>query len=209
MIYLVSNTPFYEDDVVNLAVCEIVFFKFSINLKMFDALIVTSKNSINSLKYNHVKSSDIEVFVIGEASKKACDSFGFNKTFLSSNSHSKEFINEIFPHLKNKKVLYIKAKKTVSNLDENLLKKNIDITSLVAYENRIIKSNLSPPPKNAKLIFTSPKNVRGFLKNFGWDQSYKAIAIGDTTALFLQNLTNPIISKEQSIKECINLAKRD
>ncbi|WP_263478463.1 hypothetical protein [Campylobacter fetus] len=39
MIYLVSNTPYNLDEVINLKVCEVVFYKFNLNLNDFDAAV--------------------------------------------------------------------------------------------------------------------------------------------------------------------------
>ena len=47
MIYLISNTPFDDESVEKISLCDIKFNKFNIDLSEFDALIVTSKNGIN------------------------------------------------------------------------------------------------------------------------------------------------------------------
>lgn len=208
MIYLVSNTLSNDENVVNLQVCQIKFNKFNIDLSEFDVLILTSKNAINALKFSEIVPVNLRVFSIGDATTLAAKDFGFSNVIQAKNSHGREFGDEILPNLIGKKVLYIRAEETVSNLSEFFSQNGVNSTTIVGYENVIL--SLEPhlkPPKNSIIVFTSPKNVEAFVRNFGWDSSYKAVAIGNTTAKSLNNFTTSIISKTQSLDECLNLAK--
>lgn len=208
MIYLISNTPFDDESVEQISLCDIKFNKFNIDLSEFDALIVTSKNGINSLKFNSITLADILVFAIGKATALSCKEFGFTQIYEAQNSHGSEFGAEILEKLYGKRVLFIKAKETISNLDIYFNQNGIDISVIDGYENLILKKDISSKPKsNSILIFTSPINVRAFIQNLGWDDSYKAVAIGKATAQALKPYTDPIISKSQTIKDCVELAK--
>ena len=208
MIYLISNTPFDDESVEQISLCDIKFNKFNIDLSEFDALIVTSKNGINSLKFNSIILADILVFAIGKATALSCREFGFTQIYEAQNSHGSEFGAEILEKLYGKRILFIKAKETISNLDIYFNQNGIDISVIDGYENLILKKDISSKPKsNSILIFTSPINVRAFIQNLGWDDSYKAVAIGKATAQALKPYTDPIISKSQTIKDCVELAK--
>ncbi|WP_297986244.1 uroporphyrinogen-III synthase [uncultured Campylobacter sp.] len=208
MIYLVSNTPYSDNDIVWLNLCKIRFFNFNVNLSKFDAIIVTSKNSINALKFNSIAVADILVFAIGKATALACKEFGFTQIYEAKNSHGSEFGAEILNNLRDKKVLFIKAKETVSNLDIYFSQNGIDITVVDGYENLILYPNdIKKPEPNSTIIFTSPMNVRAFIQNFSWNDSYQAVAIGKATASTLASYCTPIISNSQSLKSCIELAK--
>lgn len=208
MIYLVSNTPYSDNDIVWLNLCKIRFFNFSVNLSKFDAIIVTSKNSINALKFNSIALADILVFAIGKATALACKEFGFKQIYEAKNSHGSEFGAEILEKLYGKKVLFIKAKETVSNLDIYFSQNDIDITVVDGYENLILNpKDIKKPEPNSTIIFTSPMNVRAFIQNFSWNDNYQAVAIGKATASTLASYCTPIISNSQSLKSCIELAK--
>ena len=208
MIYLISNTPFDDESVEQISLCDIKFNKFNIDLSEFDALIVTSKNGINSLKFNSITLADILVFAIGKATALSCKEFGFTQIYEAQNSHGSEFGAEILEKLYGKRILFIKAEETISNLDIYFNQNGIDISVIDGYENLILKKDISSKPKsNSILIFTSPINVRAFIQNLGWDDSYKAVAIGKATAQALKPYTDPIISKSQTIKDCVELAK--
>lgn len=205
-IYLISHTP--NDRVKNIKVCELEFLNFNLNLDEFNALVVTSKNSIKALEFNNIKPSNIKLFSIGEPTTKVGLKFGFVDIYTASSHHGDEFANEILPFLKGKKVLFLRAKDVVSKIDEILTKNKIRLTTIITYENKFISlSEENRPPKGSILIFTSPSNVKGFLKNYNIDESYTIVSIGKATSKELKNYKNVITSPFQDINECINLAK--
>ena len=189
MIYLVgSNLEF--DGVKTLVLNEIKFNKFSVNLAEFDALVLTSKNSVNALKVNQISPDNLQIYSIGEGTSRAAMEFGFAQIYTAKNAHGNDFAAEIAPLLRGKKTLFLRARETASS--ENVFKP-------LGEEQK--------PPKNSAIIFTAPSAVRNFTRNFGWDESYKAVAIGLTTAKELENFTSPAISAQQNINACVSLAK--
>lgn len=206
-IYLVSHTP--KKDVKNLKVCKIEFLDFSVDLSKFEALVVTSKNSIKALKSNNINLVNLRVYSIGDGTTKEALSYGFKDIYTAKNSHGNDFADEIAPFLKGKKTLFLKAFKTVSDVGGILIKKGAILTQITAYKNVFLSldKNLKPP-FGSILVFSSPSNVEGFIKNFGKiDESYKVISIGNATAKLLKTHPNLIISNKQNIDECLNLAK--
>lgn len=208
MIYLVgSNSKF--SGVKTIVLNEIVFFDLDVNLADFNAIVLTSKNSINALKNSNINpDKNLEIYAIGDTSSKAANDFGFTKIYTAKNSHGNEFAMEIAPFLIGKKVLFLRAKHTSSDVFEILKKSSIDIKQIIAYEN-VAKTHVKEPKpqKHSVIIFSAPSAVRNFKANFDWDSTYKAVAIGNTTAQELSSFCKPYICKIQSIKECIKLAK--
>ena len=207
-IYLVSNTKTADESVVNLSVSKIEFLKFDLNLSEFDALVATSKNAFNALKFNEISAlENLPVFAIANSCATSAREFGFSEIYTGQNAHGDDFAREILPLLKGKKVLYLKGKDSASNFLEILQKGGVNIKAVIAYENVLNPCKMElKPPKNSILIFASPINVRNFLTNFGWDESYQTISIGKVTAKEL-NFTKPLVSQSQDINACIALAK--
>ena len=207
-IYLVSNTKTADESVVNLSVSKIEFLKFDLNLSEFDALVATSKNAFNALKFNEISAlENLPVFAIANGCAAAAREFGFSEIYTGQNAHGDDFAREILPLLKGKKVLYLKGKDSASNFLEILQKGGVNIKSVIAYENVLNPCKMElKPPKNSILIFASPINVRNFLTNFGWDESYQTISIGKVTAKELK-FSTPLVSQSQDINACIALAK--
>ena len=207
-IYLVSNTKTADESVVNLSVSSIEFLKFEINLSEFDALVATSKNAFNALKFNEISAlENLPVFAIASGCAAAAKGLGFTQIYTGQNAHGDDFAREILPLLKGKKVLYLKGKDSASNFLEILQMGGVNIKSVIAYENVLNPCKMElKPPKNSILIFASPINVRNFLTNFGWDESYQTISIGKVTAKELK-FSTPLVSQNQDINACIALAK--
>ena len=207
-IYLVSNTKTTDESVVNLSVSRIEFLKFDLNLSEFDLLVATSKNAFNALKFNEISlEANLPVFAIASGCAAAAKGLGFTQIYTGQNAHGDDFAREILPLLKGKKVLYLKAKDSASNFLEILQDGGVNVKVVTAYKNVLNPCKMElKPPKNSILIFASPINVRNFLSNFGWDESYQTISIGKVTAKELK-FTTPIVSQNQDINACIALAK--
>lgn len=204
-IYLLSNQKYV--DVINLEVFKIKYIKSEIDLLKYDALIFTSKNAVYSLDSFNKNWKKIPSFVIAPKTAEIIEKLGGNIAFTGITSHGNEFAKELIELLKNKKVLYIKALKTVSNLGVILKENGILLDEVVAYETSCKESNINLED-NSIFIFTSPSSVECFFKQYSWKDSYKAIVIGKTTADYLPNNINFIVSSETSIAECVNLAKQ-
>ena len=124
-IYLLSNQKY--KDVENLEVFKIEYLKVDIDLSKYDALIFTSKNAIYSLNSFDKSWKNIPSFAIAPKTAQIIEEEGANLAFTGTSSHGNEFAKELIPLLKNKKALYIKAFKTVSNLVELLKESHIDV----------------------------------------------------------------------------------
>ena len=207
MIYLVGSNLEFEG-VKTLVLNEIKFNKFSVNLAEFDALVLTSKNSVNALKFNQILPASLQIYSIGEGTSRAASEFGFAQIYTAKNAHGNDFAAEIAPFLKGKKTIFLRARETASSVGEILRENGVNLTQIIAYENvfKPLKEE-QKPPKSSAIIFTAPSAVRNFTRNFGWDESYKAVAIGLTTAKELEKFSVPSVSSEQNINSCVSLAK--
>lgn len=204
-IYLLSNQKY--SDVENLEVFHIEYIKSDIDLSSYDALIFTSKNAVYSLDSFNKNWKKIDSYSIAPKTAQTIKELGGKVAFTGITSHGNEFAQELITLLKNKKVLYVKALKTVSNLVEILRDNEILVDELVTYKTSCKKSNILLED-NSVFIFTSPSSVECFFNQYSWNDSYKAIIIGKTTAKYLPKNINYIISSQTSIDECINLAKQ-
>jgi len=185
---------------------EQIFFKESIDMSIFDMVIITSKNSIRALDSCTKEWVDKPLFAIGEGSANEALSLG-GKDVLSLNSKSGfEFAKSLLPYASGKRVLFPRGEDSVSNVDELLKNSSIDITSLVLYKT-ICKKVEEKPQKNSVIIFSSPSTINCFFENFSWDESYKAVCIGEVSASFLPNYITPIISPLNSMDECMKIAQ--
>jgi uroporphyrinogen-III synthase len=204
-IYLLSNQIYAE--VENIEIFQIEYIESKIDLLKYDALIFTSKNAVYSLESFNKDWKKLPSFAIAPKTAQIIEKLGGKVVFTGITSHGNDFAQELIEVLKDKKVLYIKALKTVSNLVDILKNNDVLLDELIAYKTTCKKSNMTLED-NSIFIFTSPSSVECFFKQYTWNNSYKAIVIGKTTANYLPKNVNYTISTETSINECINLAKQ-
>ena len=203
-IYLLSNQKY--SNVENLEVFQIKHIKSEIDLLKYDALVFTSKNAVYSLDSFNKDWKKIPSYVIAPKTANVIEKLGGNIAFVGVTSHGNEFAQELLKVLRNKKVLYVKALKTVSNLVGILKENKIQLDELVAYETSCRDSKIDLED-NSIFIFTSPSSVECFFKQYSWKDSFKAIVIGKTTAEYLPKNVDFTMTVETSIDECVKLAK--
>lgn len=204
-IYLLNEQK--HEDVENLEVFQIEYIKSDVDLKKYDALVFTSKNGVKAINSFKQDWKNIPSYAIAQKTANTIIKLGGIVEFIGNSGHGNDFAYELKNVLKDKKVLYVKALKTVSNLP-NILKENgIFLDEIIAYKTSCKKSNIILE-ENSIFIFTSPSSVECFFKQYSWKNSYKAIVIGKTTAEFLPSNINYEISSQTSVEECIKLAKQ-
>ena len=204
-IYLLNEQK--HEDVKNLEVFQIEYIKSDVDLKKYDALVFTSKNGVKAINSFNQDWKNIPSYAIAQKTANTIIKLGGFVKFIGNSGHGNDFAYELKNVLKDKKVLYVKALKTVSNLP-NILKENgIFLDEIIAYKTSCKKSNIILE-ENSIFIFTSPSSVECFFKQYSWKNSYKAIVIGKTTAEFLPSNINYEISSQTSVEECIKLAKQ-
>ncbi|MGA1931477.1 uroporphyrinogen-III synthase [Arcobacter sp. YIC-464] len=202
-IYLLNNLKY--DGVENLEVFKIEYIKKDIDFEKYDALVFTSKNAIYSIDSFSSTWKKIPSYVIAPKTANILEKLGGALKFTGNSGHGNDFAYELIPNLKNKKVLYLKAEKTVSNLVDILKNNEIKIDDEIVYKTSCnkIEKDLE---KNSVIIFTSPSSVECFFKSFNWDESYKAVVIGKTTLKYLPFDINAHVSEKTSVEECIKVA---
>ncbi|MCT7585335.1 uroporphyrinogen-III synthase [Aliarcobacter butzleri] len=204
-IYLLNEQK--HEDVENLEVFQTEYIKSDVDLKKYDALVFTSKNGVKAINSFNQDWKNIPSYAIAQKTANTIIKLGGVVEFIGNSGHGNDFAHELKNVLKDKKVLYVKALKTVSNLP-NILKENgIFLDEIIAYKTSCKKSNIILE-ENSIFIFTSPSSVECFFKQYSWKNSYKAIVIGKTTAEFLPSNINYEISSQTSVEECIKLAKQ-
>lgn len=204
-IYLLSNLKF--SDVENLEVFKINYLEKNIDFSKYDALVFTSKNAVYSIDSFNKQWKELPSYAIAKKTAQIIEKIGGKVEFIGNSGHGNEFAYELLPILENKKVLYLKASRTVSNLVEILKSNNINIEDIAIYET-VCNKNLNTSLKdNSIIIFTSPSSIECFFKKYVWKDSFEAIVIGNTTAKFLPKEIKYKVSNSTSIEECIKLAK--
>jgi uroporphyrinogen-III synthase len=191
----------------NLPILEIQPIKQDIDLTNYDALIFTSKNAIYALDAMDETWKKKPAYVIAPQTAKTVKHLNGNLKFVGKEKHGDEFALEIVKKFKHQKVLYVRASKVVSDL-LNILKTNdILCDELIVYETVCKEYHEKIKlPKNSTIIFSSPSTIECFLKNISWDESFKAISIGNTTAQYFPEYIIPTVADTTSLDSCVRKA---
>lgn len=204
-IYILSEKKF--EGAKNLPVIKIKFLDKKIDLSNYDALIFTSKNGVEALDRVGSDWMDKEIYSIGSGTTKAIKEKGVQVAYTAKSSYGDDFAKEIGGLLKDKKVLFPRAKTVTSKLNEILKDLGVDLDEVIVYETICNESNLNKPEKDSAIIFSSPSTIECFFKIFSWDISYKAVVIGEKTASFMPKDIKYVLSAKQTIPACIEIAK--
>ena len=197
------------EGVYSIPLLGIEYLPTKVDLSKYDALLFTSKNAIYSLDSFNKNWKKIPSYAIAKKTEKVIMEQGGIVEFVGNSGHGDDFAHELKDILKNKKVLYVRAKKVVSKLAEILKENDVNIEELITYQTKCNDcKGLIKIPKNSIIIFSSPSTINCFFNIYKWDASYKAIVIGKTTASYLPSHISYEISPTQSIDDCINLAKK-
>lgn len=205
-IYL-SNPQKFEG-VKNLELLKINYLDFYLDLTPYDYLIFTSKNGVIALDKNVPNWKHKNSLAITKQTANTISLLGGNPFFIGTNGHGNNFAYEILDVVKEKKSLYIRPKEVANDLDKIFTAHNIDYDFLIAYDtvcNAYVTNEAFE--KNSIFIFTSPKMVHCFMKNYTWDESFIAVCIGKTTEQALPRDIQFVTSDMQSIEACVALAK--
>jgi|AYRG01.1.fsa_nt_gi uroporphyrinogen-III synthase len=207
-IYLLNDM--HVSGIKNIPLLGIRFLPRQIDILKYDALVFTSKNAVYALDSFNPKWKSVPCFVIAQKTANVLEQLGGNVAFIGNSGHGNDFASELIPVLKNKRVLYLRAKKVVSNLVSLLKEAHINVDEAIIYETACNKiKHLEVPKPGSVIIFSSPSTIECFFENFSWESSYKAVAIGQTTAQYLPTYVPYVVSKTTSIEDCIALAKEE
>ncbi len=207
MKIVVLNDKFYEG-ATNLPLLEIRFLNKKIDILNYDTIIFTSKNGVEAINRITNLWKNLNIYSIGRATTKKVESFGLKVTYTAKNSYGDIFAKEIAEELKDKRVIYIRPERVVSNFSEILRERGVNIDEVILYKTLCKRySKDKRPKKNSTIIFSSPSTIECFFKSFSWDKSYQAVVIGKKTAKYMPKNISYIISSQQDINYCIKLAK--
>ena len=207
-IVLLNSMKFESvENLVNIPLFEISPIDSSIDIKAYDALIFTSKNAIYSLNsFNH-EWKTIPSYAIAPKTARVIEEEGGVVKFVGEESHGNEFAKELIPLLKGKKALYIRAKKTVSKLGSILKDSGVELSELITYETTCVKEVNIKLKEGSIIIFSSPSTVECFFKHFDWNESFKAVVIGETTAKYIPKNIKFHTSSQTSLEKCVEVAQ--
>jgi uroporphyrinogen-III synthase len=180
------------------------YFNLDYDINSFDIIIFTSKKAIISLDKACPSWINKIIYTVGKKTKEFALSKGATNVASSKKESSYDMIGELQYIVKNKKVLYIRAKKTLTDI-KSKLNNLCDFTEIIAYETIFIKPLLKLK-KGSIIIFSSPSTIKSF-SCFYDIKDFKVIVIGKSTAKSLDTNIKYEMPSSPSLELCIKKAK--
>ncbi|BBG65134.1 uroporphyrinogen-III synthase [Hydrogenimonas sp.] len=181
----------------------------NIDFSLYDGLIFTSKQGVIALDGISGGSwRDTPAAAIGKMTAKEIEKRGGKVLFVASKAYGEVLAKELSGRFKSFRWLYPRPRVVASKIASDLRSAGIEVEERVIYETLCREYPKSKKPEDgAVLIFTSPSIVKCFLKQFSWNESYRAVAIGKKTAEAFGGEVGCVVSPSQSIKDTIDFAK--
>ncbi|KAA3598022.1 MAG: hydroxymethylbilane synthase [Calditrichaeota bacterium] len=153
------------------------------DLPKTDWIFFTSKNGVKHFFAQNPKINPKTKFAaISKGTAKALKQLEVQPDFVGSKLMTKEIGKEFAKVSKGQKVLFPLAQKSMRTIQTELIG-IADFFELVVYENKPLEA--FEQIDSEILVFTSPSNAESFLKSQKISSSQKVVAIGTTTAKYL------------------------
>jgi len=205
-IYLLSPTP--KEGTIALPMIDFAVTASSIDFSQSDTLIFTSKQAVVTAEKIDTTWKNYPCIAIGPATKKQIEDLGGEVIYFPKSFYGETLSADIAQFFRNKNLLYLRPKEISFDSKGFLEKEGIVLQEQIIYETSCLKySSEEQPSKDAIIIFTSPSTIHCFLKNFKWDESYRAVVIGKATKVHLPVNANYVVADEPMIVSCIKKAK--
>lgn len=226
-IYLIGNAQF--KDVITLPLLQIVFLQPDLSqwraalgdalsgenpqaingaLDNF-ALVLSSQNAVLALQNMGVSLQGKRGFVVGKTTRHAFVKAGGIVLGMPENATGNCLAALICAAKPTQPILYCKARESFRDIVGILRSEGIGASEIVVYESVPNPQNFAPPPCDSVIIFGAPSSYKNFVARFGWQPSYRAVAIGKSTfeSLDIEAQKNAQIASKPSFQACVALAK--
>jgi uroporphyrinogen-III synthase len=205
MIYLLS--PLKKDKTISLPMISFKTVSKQIDFLGIDTLMFTSKQAVVTANTIDKKWKEYPSIAIGGATKKQIEKLGGEVIYYPKHFYGESLAIDIKESFSDKKLLYLRPQKVSFDSKQFLQQAGIELKEQIIYETSCQSyKQRDKPLKGAIIIFTSPSTIRCFFKNFSWDNSYKAILIGNATKKHLPNGCQFVVADEPLIDSCIKKA---
>jgi uroporphyrinogen-III synthase len=206
-VYLLSPTS--RPGVKHLPMIRFTLLPRAIDFSKYDGIILTSKQGVVALdEVSQGGWKALPAAAIGKQTAAEIEARGGRVIFMASKAYGDVLAKELAERFADMRWLYARPRVVVSKIAADLREAGIEVEEAVVYETSCTEYDRSArPEKGAALVFTAPSVVRCFFENFGWDESWRAVAIGEKTAQAFPETVKPHIAPSTSIDEAVDFAR--
>jgi len=204
-IYLCSPKEYQGVD--SLPMIKFNLITEDLDLSWCDTILFSSKQAVVYADKLNSNWKNKKIIAVGPATKKKAQDLGATDVYYPKEYYGSTLAKDVIKYFNDRKILYIRPK--IISFDSKTFLSNygIDIKEQIIYETKCkVYKNINLEPKSV-IIFTSPSTIECFLKNFEWNESFKAVVIGKTTKKGLLKGMKYYVANEPTIAACVEKAK--
>lgn len=204
-IYLFATSK--SKNTINIKSLDVRFLKPDIDFSKYDYLIITSKQTVKALEqYDKKDFIEIPALCVSVKTANVYKEFG-GKILSSGDGYGDNLIKNIKEFPLKTRWLYLRAELIASDFVQRSRDEGYNIDEEILYVSECSQEILDVRvDDDSTLIFTSPSSIECFLKNNSIHPNAKIIVIGKTTANFLPDNVEYVVSESTSIESCVELA---
>jgi len=181
------------------------YFEATTNVNDCNLLILTSKEALKSLRKTH-KTLTIDTVCVSKATADFAAAQGLN-VIDYANGYGKELFELVSQKYARRRCYFPRAKIVAFDMVGALNKAGIYVKDEVLYETYCMPKKEVVFRSGDIFIFTAPSVVGCFMKNYGWQNAFKAVAIGQTTFDALPSDCEKYIAEKTTIESSIEKAR--
>ncbi len=170
-----------------------------------DWIFFSSKHAVKFFFAQKPKLENVKLAAVGKSTAQELRAFGQRAQFIGQSTDTKLIGKQFASIAGNSKVLFPIAKESLLTAQNQILKKE-NVFNMPIYWT--VKHGIEVAQETEIIVFTSPSNVDAFFEKNTWQPHYKAVAMGDATALSLtkrkiKEITKPISFDDLGLLQAI------
>lgn len=203
-IFAVSATPI--EGIATLCVTHIHYYPCPTFSKIPDFFIVTSKHSFEALRSSRYPWHEFSFITVGEKLAALLSQAGAKVVYASPHANGASLSYEIGQKFdKSKSFIYLRGEEVAYDVGHYLRQEGYEVEEYRLYET-ICSDNKIDLPSEAIFLFGAPSSVKCFYHLYGWQNGWKAIALGATTAKACPSVMDIQIAPQPSFQSAYELA---
>ena len=194
----VLNGNNYSVSGKSLIKIQLVDFKARMNASNYSWVFFSSKQAVKYFFMQNPDCKDVKFGCIGKSTAAVLRRFGKSADFIGYSTDTKMTGKQFASRVGSQHVLFPQAKGSMRTIQQQFYNKN-QVIDLIVYETLVLE-NVSIP-KFDTILFTSPSNVRAFMKNNNLNDDNKVVAMGDATGNELKKFGVQTFNKPSSFSD--------
>lgn len=204
-IYLLSSTV--AEGVISLPMIGFESVAKSLDLAGCDTLLFTSKQAVRSADAIDKRWREYPSIAVGKATAREIEECGGLILYHSATAYAAHVAETLVDAFSERSILYLRPKEVSFDMRSFLVAQGMSLQEQILYKTSCQSYEREKrPPKGSIIIFTSPSTIRCFFQSFVWDESYRAVVIGEVTKRELAPEIEVYVADEPFITACIQKA---